>query len=526
MHHKDVCNKLVYYSKQINSDGQSAWLNECIMYEESIEDLRTENSNLKHQFEHLKLTEVSTAEKAQVKSVGTQVDIKDISTEQNKKDRERTEELRKALVRDNKFSNLTEIVDQKWPEEIYERTTKIPTRKFSLNQNTEKDEDMLLFVDPNQFSSEDKIEELKNSFPKLMHITEDELKEGSMEFVKLHLEVQKGTTKDQTRYTNTFYALPMTMDNRGVTDLEVIHKLVSQLHEQTTKQPGRKLKVVTTAATNLDYITKTLEFVFRSTEMDIRIAAERNPKSKEGNKQNDNRLEKEKIIIKSHSGKVIKKTNKGDLLLEVVGRKAKTLALKQDIQQGSNNADIVIKANETKVHITDIDASIEQEELKTEIMKGGGKSKEKPQETPEIQPERPTRNGIYKIKRKGLKALINKSKNEKWKDLCNDLENDMWEKAYKLATKKLTGYVPYQLDIKEKLSIARTLFPKQEKTWNVKSSNGNFEPFSEEEYRKALHTLRNGLAPGVEGVPVEALKKAEELKPCALLETMNQHLHR
>ncbi|KAK9728562.1 hypothetical protein QE152_g17912 [Popillia japonica] len=198
---------------------------------------------------------------------------------------------------------------------------------------------MVLFVDRNQFSCEDKMEELKNSFPALMHFTEGELKEGSMEFVKLHLEVQKGTKKDQTRYINTFYALPMTMDNSGVTDLEVIHK---------------------------------------STEMDIRIA-EHKPESKEGNNRNDNRLEKEKIIIKAQSGKInieeeninikgINKTNKGNLLLEVVGGKA-GLAVKQHIQQGDNNADIVIKANETTVHITDIDASIEQEERKTEIMK-------------------------------------------------------------------------------------------------------------------------------------------------------------
>ncbi|KAK9752572.1 Cytochrome P450 [Popillia japonica] len=84
------------------------------------------------------------------------------------------------------------------------------------------------------------------------------------------------------------------------------------------------------------------------------------------------------------------------------------------------------------------------------------------------------------------------------------------EKAYKLATQKLTGYVLYQLDIKEKRRIARTLFPKQEKTWKFRGSKRYVEPLSEEEYRKVLYNLRNPSPPGVDGVPVEAIKNAEE----------------
>lgn len=131
---------------------------------------------------------------------------------------------------------------------------------------------------------------------------------------------------------------------------------------------------------------------------------------------------------------------------------------------------------------------------------------------------------LYKAKKKELKSLIVKSKNKNWEDLCNDLENDIWGKAYKVATKKLIGCAPYQLHVKEKVRIARTLFPIQEKTWKPKRSNANAEPFTQEEYRDAIRKLRNGTAPGTDGVPIEAIKKLEEVKPCAFLDLMNKHL--
>lgn len=131
---------------------------------------------------------------------------------------------------------------------------------------------------------------------------------------------------------------------------------------------------------------------------------------------------------------------------------------------------------------------------------------------------------LYKKSKKELKALINKSKNEHWQNLCNELENDVWGMAYKIATKKLTTYAPCSLAIEEQLKAAEGLFPRQMKTWQMPTDIVDIEPFTINEYLAALHKLKVGKAPGIDGIPIEALKKIEEIKPAAMLDIFNGHL--
>lgn len=131
----------------------------------------------------------------------------------------------------------------------------------------------------------------------------------------------------------------------------------------------------------------------------------------------------------------------------------------------------------------------------------------------------------YKRSKKELKALINKSKNKKWEDLCYELENDIWGKGYKIAMKKLVGYPPFELDVEQKVKAAKKLFPMKTKIRRRREEvTDEVELFTPEEYTEALQKMKLGRAPGPDGVPVEAIKKLEEIRPGMILTLINSKL--
>lgn len=130
----------------------------------------------------------------------------------------------------------------------------------------------------------------------------------------------------------------------------------------------------------------------------------------------------------------------------------------------------------------------------------------------------------YKRLKKELQALITKSKNKHWGDLCQELDSDIWGKGYKIATKKLIGYAPLEMSTDQKIRAAEKLFPKKSKNREKRTATGNVKIFTGEEYTEVLRKMKNGKAPGLDGVPMEAIKKLDEIGPTMLLNLMNELL--
>ena len=65
----------------------------------------------------------------------------------------------------------------------------------------------------------------------------------------------------------------------------------------------------------------------------------------------------------------------------------------------------------------------------------------------------------YRGARKTLRALIKKSKESKWKELCEEIEQDPWGKGYKIAMKRLGGALP---ELPPELLEEIALFPRQD----------------------------------------------------------------
>lgn len=73
--------------------------------------------------------------------------------------------------------------------------------------------------------------------------------------------------------------------------------------------------------------------------------------------------------------KSLRKTLKGDLLLEVEGGEEKTKTMMRKIAEKNLFNEIVVTGRSTTVHISDIDADISKEDLRNEIKKNSGEGK-------------------------------------------------------------------------------------------------------------------------------------------------------
>lgn len=134
----------------------------------------------------------------------------------------------------------------------------------------------------------------------------------------------------------------------------------------------------------------------------------------------------------------------------------------------------------------------------------------------------------YKDSCKELKRLIFCSKREHWKNLCSELENDVWGAGYKIAMKHLGSQsLPYNLSLDQKTEIIEYLFPKREDQWiRGEPVQEGVPPFTMDELAKAAEQIKHGKAPGPDRVPPEAVKLVAKIAPLILLAILNTLLGR
>lgn len=132
----------------------------------------------------------------------------------------------------------------------------------------------------------------------------------------------------------------------------------------------------------------------------------------------------------------------------------------------------------------------------------------------------------YKILKKELKKKIISSKNRCWMELCDELDNDIWDTVYRLATNRIRHTLtPYDLSEKRKEELTKQLFPA---TRDIPiPGNENCEeppPWPREELINAAAKLKNKKSPGIDGILPESIKIIAELFPDLVLKVMNKAL--
>lgn len=131
---------------------------------------------------------------------------------------------------------------------------------------------------------------------------------------------------------------------------------------------------------------------------------------------------------------------------------------------------------------------------------------------------------VLKGYQRELKRLINKSKRERWKELCERLDGDIWGDGYRIAMKHLRCPMsPCALEAAAKMSIVKVLFPM--------SRNQPLEgdqiidlppPFTEAELAEAAGKIKVGKAAGLDGIAPLTVKVAVEEGKAVLLNIFNR----
>lgn len=113
-----------------------------------------------------------------------------------------------------------------------------------------------------------------------------------------------------------------------------------------------------------------------------------------------------------------------------------------------------------------------------------------------------------------LRALILKSKQDKWKELIEAVQTDKWGQPYKIVMNKLQTKTPQiPTDLLEE--VIQTLFPKQPTSDRVDllTTPDEVPEFTLAELERAGERLASGKAPGPDGVPPEVVKTLIRLRP-------------
>ncbi|KAL1446868.1 hypothetical protein WDU94_009856 [Cyamophila willieti] len=131
----------------------------------------------------------------------------------------------------------------------------------------------------------------------------------------------------------------------------------------------------------------------------------------------------------------------------------------------------------------------------------------------------------YNNAMKELRKEIKNAKEKAWKELCDDIDKDVWGMGYKLATKKICKRPP-KIASDLEARILDSLFPTVDDiTWDqVQIPPQDIPPFTPDELGEALLKMKNGKAPGPDQITPEILKCIGISHPTILLNTFNKLL--
>lgn len=142
-----------------------------------------------------------------------------------------------------------------------------------------------------------------------------------------------------------------------------------------------------------------------------------------------------------------------------------------------------------------------------------------------------TRNGeragrireAYYTKKKELKNTIRKAQAMAWKNLCSELNDNIWGTAYKIVCKRFKMNSTKSLSTDEKMKIAEKLFPTQElPTWNTSVVDEEIPPFTMDEILQVYTEIKNKKAPGPDGLIPEVIKVFIKAAPDFCLRLYNE----
>ncbi|XP_045482746.1 uncharacterized protein LOC123686562 [Harmonia axyridis] len=127
-----------------------------------------------------------------------------------------------------------------------------------------------------------------------------------------------------------------------------------------------------------------------------------------------------------------------------------------------------------------------------------------------------------------MKREIRRSKRQHCKSLLEELEADIWGEGYRIVTRHLqSGALSYKLPTKRRREIIKKLFSNTNEGFRKTHAICEVPSvFSNQELKIAINAMKNGKAPGPDGLTTEVLKMAHEIAPVKMLEMFNELLRK
>lgn len=132
-----------------------------------------------------------------------------------------------------------------------------------------------------------------------------------------------------------------------------------------------------------------------------------------------------------------------------------------------------------------------------------------------------------KQSRKELRILISREKERCWKALCEDLDQDVWGRAYQIVAKKIGRKNGSPLTDNQVLEQVQNLFPTVHKqTWNYATlkETKDGQTVKKTEVDKIISELKNKKAPGPDCITADILKAVKKKYLPAITTVMQKHL--
>lgn len=287
--------------------------------------------------------------------------------------------INKVLETDLGFQAVSNLLDDVWPDVIYKKTQFAPWNVSNLNS----DGDFAILFDPGDTTENKIVDNLNLKFPDMKDIITKN--EGQIDYL-VSTVATRTKKQESTEKTTALYILPFKIDKEGLNNMEEAYNTFKALKDSMHVHPTKKLNLILSDGLNQDYIRKLSEYVFSNSEVNIILMNPSGiPKTLRNNKM---RPQTERVLVKSGTTtyadllktvknevnikevgvqvKSIKKTTRGDLLLEVEGDKQKAGALREAIREKVKN-DVRVSNRDVIIHVLDIDAATSQEQVEEAI---------------------------------------------------------------------------------------------------------------------------------------------------------------
>lgn len=341
-----------------------------------------------HERENLTKTAGDEAVKER-KDMGTQANENDIKRELAQLRENQEKHIESQIEAQLGWKGLEGIIDCTWPAHCYKNTMEVEPKVLTNSTG-----DVAVILNPEETMTGEIPNALKTSFPDLTTLIEEGLKEGQLEYIKTNTEtiMSRGRRGGTSRI---LYVLPYTVDKKGINDITRLYTIMEKLKEEAIAQGLARMRLVALRHMENDYLRKVAEYVFRGTEWKLEIIQPKDIKRTGVEPHIRVRTPTtEKIIIKSEgkqyadilraiksnvnidqigiSVKTIKRTEKGDVMVEVQGGKKEAETLRKAITSKDESIRVQIRTQDTVVHILGIDGDVDKEEIERDIEKNTG----------------------------------------------------------------------------------------------------------------------------------------------------------